>query len=77
METMTHDLGNLFLQLGMAADAEHIDAFLAANRIKPGTRLAEAPFWNASQAHFLARAIADDSNWAMAADDLAARLSKG
>lgn len=75
METMVHDLGNLFRQLGMAGDAENIDAFLAANHLEAGTRLGEAPFWNASQAQFLARAITDDSNWAIAADELAVRLT--
>lgn len=75
MEILVHDLSNLFRQLGMAGDAENIDAFLAVNRLKPGTRLAEAHFWNPSQAQFLALAITNDSNWAIAADELATRLS--
>jgi Protein of unknown function (DUF2789) len=75
METMVHDLSNLFRQLGMDGDADNIDAFLTVNRLHPGTRLSEADFWNSSQAKFLASAITDDSNWAIAADELATRLS--
>lgn len=76
MEIMVHNLSNLFLQLGMAGDVATIDTFLTANRLDPGIRLPEADFWNPSQAQFLARAIADDSNWAIAADELSMRLTK-
>lgn len=75
METMVHDLSNLFRQLGMMGDVETIDDFLAVHHLKPGTRLPEADFWNLSQAQFLARAITDDSDWSRAADELAARLT--
>jgi Protein of unknown function (DUF2789) len=75
VETIVHNLSNLFRQLGMAGDVENIDAFLATNRLNPGTRLNEAAFWNPSQAQFLARALTEDSNWAIAADELAMRLS--
>lgn len=75
METLVHDLSNLFLQLGMAGDASNIDAFIASHRLEAGTRLAQAPFWTPSQAQFLARAICDDASWASAADELATRLA--
>ncbi len=75
VETIVHDLSNLFRQLGMAGDVQTIDAFLASHHLKPGTRLAEAAFWNASQAQFLARALKDDSDWSRAADELATRLA--
>ncbi len=75
METIVHNLSNLFRQLGMAGDVSNIDAFIASHRLQAGTRLAQAPFWTPSQAQFLMRAISDDANWASAADELATRLS--
>jgi Protein of unknown function (DUF2789) len=75
MEPIVHNLSNLFRQLGMAGDASNIDAFISSHRLEAGTRLPQAPFWTPSQAQFLMRAICDDANWAIAADELAARLS--
>jgi hypothetical protein len=75
VETIVHDLSNLFRQLGMAGDANNIDAFIASHRLEAGTRLAQAPFWTPSQAQFLAGALGDDANWSNAADELATRLT--
>jgi Protein of unknown function (DUF2789) len=75
VETIVHDLGNLFRQLGMAGDADNIDAFVATHRLQAGEHLAEASFWNPSQAQFLARSLVDDSDWSKAADELATRLT--
>ena len=75
METIVHDLSNLFLQLGMAGDADNIDAFIASHRLAPATPLAQAAFWSPAQAQFLARAKSDDANWSRAADELATRLT--
>jgi hypothetical protein len=76
MDTSTHDLGNLFRQLGLAAEPVAIEAFLATHRLKPGTALAEAPFWNKAQSSFLREALANDSDWAEAVDELSALLSQ-
>ncbi|MFC5522327.1 DUF2789 domain-containing protein [Polaromonas jejuensis] len=76
MDTSLHDLSGLFRQLGLAGEPRAIDAFLAAHRLDAGTALAEAPFWNPAQAAFLGEAIADDSDWAEAADELAMLLSQ-
>jgi len=75
METGTHDLSNLFRQLGLVGDATHIDAFLATHSLSPDQRLAEAPYWSPAQAALLSEAISSDAEWAEAADQLAARLS--
>jgi Protein of unknown function (DUF2789) len=60
----------------MKGDVKTIDAFLVANRLELGIRLVQAPFWNQSQAQFLACAITEDSNWAIAADEFATRLTR-
>jgi hypothetical protein len=75
METNLHNLANLFKQLGLASEPSDIDAFVAGHKLGPGVSLCKAPFWNSSQAQLLAQAIANDSDWAEAADDLAVRLS--
>jgi len=75
MDTSHHDLSSLFLQLGLPGEPQAIDAFLAGHRLNAGTALAEAPFWSRAQAEFLREALADDSDWAEAADELAMLLS--
>ncbi|UUZ63498.1 DUF2789 domain-containing protein [Polaromonas sp. P1(28)-13] len=76
MDTSHHDLSNLFLQLGLPGEPQAIDAFLADHRLHAGTALPEAPFWSRAQAEFLREALADDSDWAEAADELAMLLSQ-
>lgn len=75
METHKHDLSNLFRQLGHSGEAQDIDTFVAGHRLGAGVALAEAPFWTPVQAKFLVQAIAEDSDWAAAADALALRLA--
>lgn len=75
METSRHDLSHLFRQLGMSGDPRDIDAFISGHRLQPGVSLCQAPFWNEAQATFLSSAIADDSDWSEAVDELAVRLS--
>jgi len=75
METGAHDLSTLFRQLGLAGEAAHIDGFLATHSLQPSHTLAEAPYWSPSQSALLSEAITHDAEWAVAADELAARLS--
>ena len=76
METNPHDLSRLFLQLGLPGGRGEIDIFVAKHRLRVGSALPEAPFWTPVQASFLAQALADDSDWSAAADELAVRLSQ-
>lgn len=76
MDTSTHDLGALFRQLGLGDTPGAIDDFLASHRLPAGTRLGEAAFWKPAQSAFLREALANDSDWAEAADELAALLSQ-
>jgi hypothetical protein len=75
MDTSAHDIAHLFEQLGLPSAPADIDAFVASHRLAQGVSLCKAPFWNPAQAQFLAQALADDSDWAEAADALALRLS--
>lgn len=76
MDTCHHDLSNLFLQLGLPGEPQAVETFLADHRLNAGTALVEAPFWSRTQAEFLREALADDSDWAEAADELSMLLSQ-
>lgn len=74
METHQHDLSHLFRQLGMSGAAADIERFIAQHRLEQGVALADAAFWTQTQAHFLRRALAEDSDWSEVVDALAVRL---
>lgn len=75
MERPTHNMSNLFAQLGLANDEAAIAQFIATHKPLAGNVLLhQAGFWSASQACFLCEAIRDDADWAEIADDLNAEL---
>ncbi|NND92757.1 MAG: DUF2789 domain-containing protein [Granulosicoccus sp.] len=70
-------LEHLMEQLGLDDSDDALQAFLATHGPLPATmKIADAPFWNDSQAAFLQEAIAEDAQWAMAVDQLDALLRK-
>ena len=75
MDISSHDLPTLFAQLGLPSDNTSINAFIVSHELPPGTSLEKASFWNPSQARFLMEALADDAEWAEAADEMAMLLS--
>lgn len=75
MEPAIKDIGTLFEQLGLPADEDSIDDFIARHYPLPDeVKLSEAPFWSASQAAFLKGEILEDAEWAPIVDELNARL---
>lgn len=75
MERNTHNMANLFAQLGQVSDEQSIAAFIETHRPLPGSMLLhEAAFWSPPQASFLREAIADDADWSEAADTLNVEL---
>lgn len=76
METHKHDLSHLFRQLGYSGAPQDIDEFVAQHRLKKGEALADAAFWTPAQAHFLRRALAEDSDWSEVVDQLSVRLTR-
>jgi hypothetical protein len=73
MDTHSTDatLEHLLEQLGLSSDEASLNAFVSEHGPLPATvRIAEAPFWNESQAAFLQEAIAQDALWAPAVDQL-------
>lgn len=76
MDTSDHSLSTLFKQLGLTAGKTGIEAFIRDHHLPEGLGLAQAPFWNESQAAFIREALDDDSDWAEMVDELALLLSK-
>ena len=77
MDTSSHDIRALFLQLGLPNRAEEIEAFIDRHRsLDLGIPLDQAPFWTPAQAAFLREAISQDSEWCGAVDVLDTRLRK-
>lgn len=76
MDTSDHSLSTLFKQLGLPAGKADIEAFIRDHHLRVGQGLAQAPFWNESQAAFIGEALDDDSDWAEMVDELALLLSK-
>ena len=77
MENPNHSLPSLFKQLGLENDPESIDKFIATHSpLKPELHLADAFFWNKSQADFLRGEILDDADWAEVVDQLNVLLRK-
>lgn len=71
MDTQTHNLSSLFLQLGLESDELSIDQFIARNKPVPGNiELHKAEFWNDSQAAFLKEMKQEDADWASVIDQL-------
>lgn len=71
MEPGTHNLRNLFEQLGRPGTEADIERFVAAHRpLADDIALADAPFWTAAQAQFLREEVEDDADWAEVIDQL-------
>lgn len=71
MERSDYNLSSLFAQLGKSSNEGAMGAFIESHGPLPeGIRLHEAPFWNASQAAFLAESVSEDADWAQAVESL-------
>jgi hypothetical protein len=74
VETGTHDLSDLFKQLGLPHGAAAIRRFCAEHSLFPKENLVDAPFWTSAQSQFLREAWQDDADWVELVDQLDARL---
>lgn len=77
MDTSIHSLQTLFCQLGLADDAESINAFIELHgSLTSNIGLAESGIWNEAQAVFLTEAKEEDSDWCALVDKLDCLLRK-
>ena len=75
MEGHTHTLKNLCQQLGLPTGTEELHAIINQHSpLAEATSLADAPFWNASQASFLRDQLIKDADWAEVVDQLSLLL---
>lgn len=75
MDTSTHLIDSLFLQLGLPNSKSEIAQFIKAHQgIPANIPLWEAEFWSISQAAFIKESIEQDSDWAEAVDHMDVQL---
>lgn len=75
MDLSTHNMTNLFQQLGLPSEPSEIAQFVAQHRPLPDdVKLADAKFWSAGQAQFLREQIQVDADWAEVVDQLSVML---
>ncbi|MCL1147122.1 DUF2789 domain-containing protein [Shewanella sp. 10N.261.52.F9] len=76
MDTTPQDLSHLFLQLGLADDHSAIEQFINDHQLANDILLHKAPFWTASQKHFLEESFNEDAQWTEVIDHLDTLLRK-
>lgn len=75
MQTQLHTINNLFAQLGLPNDDEHIEQFITEHKpLDSNIALYRAPFWSFSQRTFLKEELIDDADWSAPIEELNARL---
>ena len=74
MEMVYHSINDLFKQLGLPEGSAAIRRFCHEHYVPADERLADAQFWNPSQAQFIRDAWQQDADWAELIDQLDARL---
>lgn len=70
MITTEPRMTNLFLQLGLDADAAAIAAFIEQHQLPADTTITDAPYWSDGQRNFLAESLKSDNDWAIIVDEL-------
>ncbi|MCF1456533.1 MAG: DUF2789 domain-containing protein [Shewanella sp.] len=63
MDTTPKNLSHLFAQLGLAADEQSLETFIAGITLPGDDCMSVAPFWNKAQGAFIKEAMIQDSNW--------------
>lgn len=66
----TPRMTNLFLQLGLDADEEAIQQFIAEHQLDADVFIGDAPFWSDAQRQFIQEKLASDGAWALIVDQL-------
>lgn len=65
-----HSMTDLFMQLGLASDAESIARFIHKHQLPTDVRLCDATFWTESQRQFLLEQYKADASWIIIVDQL-------
>lgn len=70
MDTVKHNLTNLFLQLGLSTENNDIATFIKSNHIDDEIALEDAAFWSEAQSQFIRESRANDADWSEMVDEL-------
>ena len=70
MITTEANMTNLFLQLGLDASEEGIQAFILQNQLASEVKVTQASIWTDSQRQFLSETLTADAAWAIVVDEL-------
>jgi len=74
MDTSSHTMEGLFMQLGLNSSKEAIAEFIQIHRLSENEALERASFWSLAQAQFIRECRHDDADWAGMVDQLDSQL---
>ena len=74
MDTSSHPMEGLFMQLGLNSSKEAITEFISNHRVSENEALERASFWSLAQAQFIRECWNDDADWAEIVDQLDSQL---
>ncbi|WP_337841022.1 DUF2789 domain-containing protein [Rheinheimera sp.] len=74
MHQINHDLPSLFAQLGLDNSEQSMRNFIEHHKLAPDLAIERAPFWDQSQAAFLAEQLKADADWSEIIDELSVLL---
>ena len=71
MSATNRNLEELFKQLGLSSQKNHMERFIERHQLKPGSILSDAIYWTPDQKAFLIEAKEEDSEWSEVVDQFA------
>ena len=74
MDTSSHTMENLFMQLGLNSSEEAIEEFISSHQLAANNPLDQASFWSPAQSQFIRESWQQDAEWAEVVDQLDAQL---
>ena len=74
MDTSSHTMEGLFMQLGLNSSKEAIAEFISTHRVSENEALERASFWSLAQAQFIRECWNNDADWAEIVDQLNSQL---
>ncbi len=74
MDTSSHTMENLFMQLGLNSSEKAIEEFISTHQLSGNSPLDQASFWSQAQSQFILESWHNDAEWAELVDQLDTRL---
>lgn len=74
MDTSSHTMESLFMQLGLDSNEKAIAEFISTHHLTEHETLGQASFWSPAQSQFIQESWESDSDWVVIIDQLDAQL---